>query len=402
MSKPAETGSGVSPPKWAENLLYWFSNERQVEFLAGDLAELYRQRREAKGKFSARIKYFIDVLDLIRPFNILKNKQPITTIDMYRNYLKIAIRNMLKSKAYSVINVLGLAIGMAATILILLFVQNELSYDRYHENSDRIYRVSRAWYNESGEESLHLGHVAPPFGPLLKSDFEGIIEESGRIMDMSFLVKTGDKAIEEDNVFFADASVFKIFSWEVIEGDLSTALELPNSIVITRSTAQRYFGDESAMGKTLSLGTQYVPQPFEMKVTAVIEDMPENSHFHVDFIGPMVIVETFYGGAENFMSNYGSNNFSTFLLLKEGYPYQQLQDSLGSFIDRHFGLRSSGELASVTNKLKLWPLASIHLNSHLDSEMEANGDIAYVYLYTIVALFILIIACINFINLSTA
>ena len=402
MNKSAKTNPGISPPKWAENFLYWFSSDNQIEFLAGDLNELYKERVEEKGAFKARIGYFIDVMDMVRPFNIFKNKKSITPIDMYKNYLKIAIRNMLKSKVYSVINVLGLAIGMAATILILLFVQNELSYDKYHENSDRIYRVSRAWLNADGEESLHLGHAAPPFGPLLKSDFEGIIEESARIMNMSFLVKAGDKSIEEDNIYFADAEVFKIFSWEVIEGDLNTALDLPNSIIVTESTAKRYFGEKSPIGESMSLGTQFLPQPIEVIVTAVIEDIPENTHFHVDFFAPMAPVEAFYGGRENFMSNYGSNNFATYLLLKEGYPYQQLQDSLGSFIDKHFGLRSSGELASVTNKLKLWPLESIHLNSHLDSELEPNGDIAYVYLYTIVALFILVIACINFINLATA
>lgn len=321
---------------------------------------------------------------------------------MYKNYLKIAMRNMLRSKAYSVINVLGLAIGMAATILILLFVQNELSYDKYHENSDRIYRVSRAWYNPDGEESLHLGQLAPPFSPLLKSDFEGIVEHSARIMNMSFLVKAGDKSIEEDDIYFADPEVFKIFSWDVLEGDINTALDQPNSIVVTESTAKRYFGEKSPIGETMSFGTQYLPQPIEFLVSAVIEDIPQNTHFHADFFAPMGPVEAFYGGRENFMSNFGSNNFATYLLLKEGYPYQQLQDSLGSFIDRHLMPGSSGELRSKSNKLTLWPISRIHLNSHLDSELEANGDIAYVYLYTIVALFILVIACINFINLSTA
>jgi putative ABC transport system permease protein len=402
MNNPANTGTGSSPPKWAENLLYWFSSDNQIEFLAGDLAELYKKRKDDKGTFKARINYLIDVLDMVRPFNILKNKQPITTIDMYKNYLKIAVRNMLKSKAYSVINVLGLAIGMAATILILLFVQNELSYDKYHENADRIYRVSRAWINEDGEESLHLGHVAPPFGPLLESDFAGIIDRMARINNMSFLVKAGDVSIDEDNFYFADPEVFDVFTWQVIEGDLNTALDLPNSVVITQSTAQRYFKDKSPIGEVMSFGTQFLPTPIELKVTAVIEDIPDNSHFHADFFGPMVLVENFYGGRENFMSNFGSNNFATYLQLKEGYPYQQLQDSLGAFLNRHRMPSSSGRMPSEYNKLTLWPLTSIHLNSHLDSELEANGDIAYVYLYTIVALFILVIACINFINLATA
>jgi len=402
MKNKANAGYNYSHPKWAEKLLYRFSNENQVEFLAGDLAELFSERQKKNGITSAQFAYIIDVLDLIRPFNLFKNKKSKTTIDMYKNYLKIAARSMLKNKAYSVINILGLAIGMAATILILLFVQHELSYDRYHENSDRIYRLTRAWYNESGEESLHLGQVAPPFGPLLKSDYEGIIEESARIMGMAFLVKGNGKSIEEDNVFFADANVFKVFSFTVIEGDLSTALDLPTSIVITESTAKRYFGDKSPIGEALSLEVSFIPQPFELKVSAVIEDIPDNSHFHLDFIGPMALVETFYGGPENFMGAWGSNNFATYLLLREGYPYLQLQDSLGGFLNKHLQPTSAGRMPSEYNKLTLWPLPSIHLTSHLDSELEANGDIAYVYLYTIVALFILVIACINFINLATA
>jgi putative ABC transport system permease protein len=402
MTKTTDGSRESSPPRWAERLLYWFSNDRQVEFLAGDLAELFKERTRAKGKFKANLGYVLDVLDMVRPFNIFKNTKPITTIDMYRNYLKIALRSMLRSKVYSVINILGLAIGMAATILILLFVQNELTYDKYNENYERIYRVSRAWFNTDGVQSLHLGHLAPPFGPLLKSDFEGIVEESARIMDISFLVIANGKNIEEDRVFFADASVFKIFTWEVIEGDLNTALDLPNSIVITRSTAERYFGEESAMGKSFTLDTQYAPQPFEMKVTAVIEDMPQTSHFHVDFIGPMALVENFYGGPESFMSNWGSNNFGTYLLVKKDFPQADLQASMGGFLDKHLTPTSSGRMPSEYNRLTLWPLESIHLHSHLDSETEPNGDIAYVYLYSIVALFILVIASTNFINLSTA
>ena len=316
---------------------------------------------------------------------------------MFRNYFKIALRTMMKSKAYSLINVFGLAIGMAATILILLFVQDELSYDNYHVNKDRIYRVTRAWYNEDNEVNLHLGHVAPPFGPLLKSDYEGIIEESARVMNWNPLVKGGDVVIEEDNLYFADPEIFNIMSWKGLEGDLNTALDQPTSIILTRSSAQRYFGDASPIGETMRVDNQ-----FDLKVTAVIEDVPNNSHFHPEFILPMVLVEQYYGGAENFMSAWGSNNFSTYLMLREGYPMQQLQDSLGNFLNRHLNTSASGRKPSEYNKLTLWPIQSIHLESHLDSELEANGDIAYVYLYTVIAIFILAIACINFINLATA
>jgi putative ABC transport system permease protein len=390
-----------TPPRWAERLLYWFSDSREIEYIAGDLEELYLQNTQNKGKTRAKIKYIKDVLDMVRPFNLFQNKNSIPT-GMYRNYIKIAFRNMMRNKAYSVINVTGLAIGMAATILNLLFVQNELSYDRYHENADRIYRVSRAWYNESGEVNLHLGQVAPPFGPLIKSDYDGIVEEAVRLMGMTFLVKGEGEAIEEPHLFFSDPNVFKVFTWEAIEGDLTTALDLPNSIVLTRSAAEKYFGQLDVIGNTLLLGNQYLPQPFEVKVTAVIEDIPDNSHFHPELLGPMAMVEAYYGGPENFMKAWGSNNLSTYLLLKEGYPYKDLEIQLGKFLNNHLTPTSSGRMPNEYNKLSLWPLTDIHLHSQLDSEIEPNGDIAYVYLYSMVALFILIIACINFVNLATA
>jgi len=398
----SQKGAYNTPPKWLENLLYWFSNSKQVEFLAGDLEELYVERIKTDGKLKAGFRYFIDVLDMVRPFNLFKNKKPVTTLDMYRNYLKIAFRNMLKSKAYSFINVTGLAVGMAATILILLFVQHELSYDKYLEDSDRIFRVTRAWYNEDGEVSLHLGEVAPPFGPLIQSDYEGIVEKSARLMNSTFLVKGEGKAIEEPNLYFADNEVFDIFSWKAIEGDLTTALDLPNSVILTKSAAQRYFGDLEVIGKLMSFNSRYLSEPFEVKVTAVIEDIPQAAHFHPSIIGSMPVVESYYGGHDNFMNAWGSNNFATYFLLKEGYSYKEFEAELGNFLNKHLMPTESGRMPNEYNKLTLWPITDIHLHSHLDSELEANGDIAYVYLYTIVALFILIIACVNFINLATA
>lgn len=390
------------PPKWAENLLYWFSNDSQVEFLAGDLEELYVERRKKTGRFKAGLRYFIDVLDMMRPFNLLKNKKPLPIFDMYRNYIKIAFRNMLKSKAYSLINVSGLAIGMAATILILLFVQDELSYDKYFENSDRIFRISRAWYNDDGEVSLHLGEVAPPFGPLIKSDYEGLVEETVRVMNMTFLVQGNGKAMEEQDMYFADASVFDMFSWKALHGDITKALQSPGDIVLTESSALKYFNEVDVVGNEMFLINAYLPEPIPVKVVAVIEDIPVNTHFHPQIIAPMTPVIQFYGGNENFMSAWGSNNFATYVRLKEGYDYRVFEAELANFLDKHLQETESGIKPHEYNKLTVWPITDIHLYSHLDSELEANGDIDYVYLYSIVALFILIIACVNFINLATA
>ena len=168
---------------------------------------------------------------------------------MIKNYIKIALRNLQKNPVYSFINIFGLALGMGVSILILLFVYYELSYDRYHEDSDRIVRVSREWFNQNGETSLHLGHVAPPFGPLLEQDFEGTVEEAVRFFQVSPLLRYQDEAFVENRFFFADPEVFEVFSWEMIQGDPSTALTYPDGIVLTESAAQKYFGDEDPMGK---------------------------------------------------------------------------------------------------------------------------------------------------------
>lgn len=390
------------PPRWAEWLLYWFSNNKEVEFLAGDLEELYLERSAKKGALKANLHYIKDVADMARPFNLFKNKNSITGYGMYKNYLKIAFRNMLKSKVYSIINIAGLAIGMAATILILLFVQHELSYDKYLKDSDRLFRLSRAWYNDDGEVNLHLGQLAPPFGPLIKSDYDGLVERSVRLMQATFLVRGNGKAIEEPNMYFADADVFDVFSWKAIEGDLATALQNPTAVVLTESAADRYFGKINVVGEALTLNNQYLPQPFEVTVAAVIEDIPDNTHFHPDIIGAMAPVVNFYGGEENMMRAWGSNNFATYVRLREGYGYKEFESELANFLDKHLEPSGSGRMPSQYNKISVWPITDIHLHSHLDSELEANGDIAYVYLYTMIALFILVIACINFINLATA
>lgn len=316
---------------------------------------------------------------------------------MIKNYLKIALRNLARYKQMTLINILGLAVGMAACVLILLFVQYELSYDRYHEKADRIYRLSREFYNSDGVTGLHLGHLAPPFEPLLAEDFSGIIQSSARLLSYSPLMtyEEGEVQIVEEDFFFAESEVFKIFTFPFVEGDPATALSEPNSVVLTESAARKYFGDEEPMGKTL-----IYDQEVDMKVTGVMEDVPDNSHFHFDMLASFGTVENYFG-QEYMMSNWGSNNYSTFILLPEGYDPAELEAQFPDFIDKH--VTGDSEVpASQWTALHLWPLTDIHLYSHLDSEIEANGDIAYIYIYTIIALFILVIACINFINLTTA
>lgn len=319
---------------------------------------------------------------------------------MFKNYFKIVFRNAKKNPLYVFINILGLSIGMAVSILIFLFVQHELSYDTYHANSDRIYRVSRNWYNVDGEVSLHLGHLAPPFGPLIKSDFGDQVEEVVRLFNTGLLIKSGADSFMEDEFFFADPELFNVFSWKMIEGDPIAGLNSGDGVLISEEMAKKYFGNGPAVGKELLGEVQGLQLTFQVR--GVFENIPDNTHMHPDFIATMNPVIQFFGGLEPFMKNFGSNSFSTYVLLKNGYDYKALEAQLPALIDRNMGEAQAGVPMSKVTELHLWPIEDIHLYSNLDSEIEANGNIDYVYTYLAVALFILLIACINFMNLSTA
>jgi len=324
---------------------------------------------------------------------------------MLQNYIKIAVRNLWRYKGYSFINILGLAVGMACCILILLFVLDELSYDKFHDNADRIYRVTREWFNSDGTSSLHLARVAPPIGTLLQQDFPDAIESMVRIRsDYNTLLKVGDRTFIEDRFRWAENSFFDIFSFKLLHGDPNTALAEPNSVILTKSTADRYFGSaEAAMGKVVNYENER-----DLLVTGVVEDAPHNSHFKFDFLGSFQTLYDMFG-AEFMARNWGRNNYATYLLLAKNVPGSALQAQFPGFLDKHLTrliIEESGheptKAPSQTNQLHLQKLTDIHLKSHLNSEWEPNGDIKNVYLFTVIALFILLIACINFMNLSTA
>ncbi len=311
---------------------------------------------------------------------------------MFKNYLKIALRNILKHKGYSFINILGLAVGMASCILILLYVHDELSYDKYHEKAEQIYRVTREWFNSDGSSSLHLGHVAPPIGPLLKNDFPDLLHVVRIASGGNPLLRHGDKVFQEERFYFADPDIFEVFTLPLVKGVHRTALTDPNGVVITSAMAQKYFGGEDPIGKVINFDNQA-----DLKITGIMQEVPPNSHFHFDFLGSMKLLELVFGERE--FKNWGSNNYATYLLFPPDYPSENLTTGIPAFIGRH---HPDGEEAIPKTTLHFQRLTDIHLHSHLDSELEANGNIVYVYIFSAVAFFLLLIACINFMNLATA
>ncbi|GAB3704438.1 ABC transporter permease [Spirosoma flavus] len=315
---------------------------------------------------------------------------------MLRNYLLIAFRNLRKHKAFSFINIVGVAVGLACFLLIALYVKDELSYDRYNANADRIYRVTRTFLSSEGTPSLKLAQAAPPFGPLIKQDFPEA-EQVVRTIDNGALIKYGEHSFNEDDVFFAEANLFKVFDFKITSGNPDQALVNPFSIMFSRPMAEKYFGKENPIGKTVRIGNQ-----FDMIVTGVYEPLPTQSHFHPNFL---ISFSTFNDnrvyGAEQLRTNWGNNAFNTYMLLKPGVDPKRIEAAFPAFQNKHI---PSGEGAkpSTWSVLNLQNVADIHLYSHTDSEVEPTGDISYIYLFSAIGLFILLIACINYMNLATA
>lgn len=281
---------------------------------------------------------------------------------------------------------------MACSLMLTLYIKDELSYDRHHTNADRIYRVSRTFLSKDGTVSLRLGHVAPPFGPLIREDFREI-EQVVRMLETDVLVRYGDLLFDEENAFAAEQNLFKVFNFKVLQGNPDKALENPFSIMFSRPMAEKYFGKENPVGKTVRLDNQ-----LDYTVTGVYEPLPAQSSFHPNFLISFSTLndERVYG-ANRLRSNWGNNAFSTFLLLPPDYDPQKLINAFPAFQNKHIEPN-----ASKYSVLNLTKLPDIHLRSHLDSEIEANGDIQYVYFFSVIGIFILAIACINYMNLATA
>jgi putative ABC transport system permease protein len=336
-------------------------------------------------------------------YQTLKSKNQ-NSIVMIQNYLTIAWRNLKRHAFYSFINIAGLAIGIAACIIIGLFVLNELNYDTFNTRAERIYRV----HNEVkyGTNHSHMNGCSAPTAQMLAETFPEIESTVRFIQFGTYLVKPADTVenIKEENAAWTDSTIFKIFSLKVIEGDAESALVQPASIAISKRTAKKYFPFTSALGKSLILDNKY-----HFTVTAVYEDIRKASHFHFDLL--MSLVGDFPPARlAQRTALFDGYNFRTYLLLKPGADAKALESKLPGFIEKYRGKQSANGSFSMEkfrasgnkHEMSLMPLRDIHLHSHLNGEFEPNGSITYVYLFSTIAAFILLIACINFMNLSTA
>jgi len=319
---------------------------------------------------------------------------------MLKNYLRIAVRNLAKYKFISFINLFGLTVGITCCLLILTYILHETSYDRYNSKADRIWRVTRSFNDPNGVVSLHLGTVAPPFGPLLRHDFPDIQKMTRVLQDDRTPMRYEDKIFNEDNMYFADTNFVDIFDVKFLAGNPKTALTEPNSIVLTPDVAHKYFGDADPMNKVIRMDNQ-----LNFKVTGIFTPFPSAAHFHpATLLSFSTLEDSAVYGKKQLETNYGNNSFFTYILLPKDYPVKSMEARFPAFLDRHISFKGAppGYLPHQGTKLYLQPLTSIHLHSHLDSEAEQNGDAGRVRTFGAIALFILLIACINYMNLSTA
>ncbi|MDE3057875.1 MAG: ABC transporter permease [Bacteroidota bacterium] len=317
---------------------------------------------------------------------------------MVRNYFKIAIRNILKFRLYSCINIIGLAVGIACCIAIMLFIRDELSYDGYNEHADQVYRpVFFATFN--GRE-IRSAMSPAPMGAAISHDLPEVAAYARMHYEGSCVIRYQNKTFVEQKFLWADSTLFDLFTLPFVAGDPKTALTQPNTVVITESTARKYFGGDNPIGQILNRDKQT-----EYTVTGVIKDVPQNSHFHPDFIGSLTTLQ------DSRDPNWLSNNYFTYFLLKKGTNPKEFEHKINKELAAHAGpqLRavtgvSLEQFLSAGNKVGyvLQPLTSIHLNSHLQYELEQNGNISTVYIFSAIAVAILLIACINFVNLATA
>lgn len=318
---------------------------------------------------------------------------------MIRNYLKTAFRSLLKNKGFTAINVLGLALGLATCLLIVFYVFNELSYDRYNDKIDSIYRVNSD-IKFGGNENSYAVSPAPT-AAAMKAAFPEI-EQTVRFRNRGgFQVKKGNQDIEEDNMIYTDPSIFNVFTLQMLDGNPATALKEPHAVVLTDEMAQKYFGrTTNVAGQIMTFG-----DTASYKVTGVIKKLPKESHFNFDFF---LSLSTLHSEED---LAWFSNNFNTYILLRPGTDPQKLQAKLNPFLRAQAGPQLQSILHIDFNQLEkqgnyfrfsLTPLKDIHLHSNRVGEMGMNTSISSVYIFSCIALFILLIACVNFMNLSTA
>lgn len=383
-----------------ERLLSFYCHPDFQEDIKGDLEEYYFFNLEERGQNYASRKYLTDVVLLFR-LSLLRNNwlsQNLTNIAMVKNNLKVAYRSMMQHKFYSFLNLSGLAVSVAASILIAVFVQHELSYDSYHKESENIYRI--ATHLKFGDNEFRISAAPAPMAETLKNEYPEIVEAGRWRSDFTAMIEHNNQFFNQPGISYVDQTMFNILTFNVIRGDMNHFLDEPNTVVLTQSVAAKIFGEADPVGQILRFEDQ-----LDLKITGVVADIPDNSHFRPEVMISML------SNPDHRSTNWLSNNYITYLKLSDTNNPQALYGKFPSFIETHFSATVKQFIGTTLEELlssgsvldyQIQPIERIHLYSSQDYGIASAGSIQYVYIFSIIGFFILLIACINFMNLATA
>jgi len=368
-----------SPPKLAEWLVTAIANRKDKRAIIGDLEEEYYFNAKSHGIFYAYLWYWSLVVISLPSFimNLI-----FWSITMFKHNLKTAVRNLGKFKSISSINIVGLSAGMAVCILLMLYVQDELSYDRFHQHSDRIFRILE---NDNP-------YISPQVSEIASVNFPEI-ERSARILVRDqCLVQYEEKKFIEKQFCFTDPNLFSIFSFKLKNGDPATVLKQPFSIVISEAIAQKYFGEENPIGKVLKLQNE-----LDYTITGLMEEMPYNSHFRYSILATLTSSDQVFGLER--MSSWGWRNIITYLLVQDSFSGTSFGKKLSTFVSENRDYNEGENPSTYT----VQALEDIHLYSgFIDNDIQVQGNISYVLIFSGIGILILLIACFNYVNLLTA
>ncbi|MEQ8926830.1 MAG: FtsX-like permease family protein [Fulvivirga sp.] len=386
----------ILPPKLASSILEWFLKDDLAEEVLGDLDENFYRTIKKKNKSKAKFQYWYQTLNYLRPFALKKIRSNSNNTTMYQHNIKIAFRHLAKNKGYSFINIFSLTIGLAACMAIFLFIKDETSFDSFHTKRDSIYRLCEI-QNFTGTKEQKVALSMPGMGPQMLNDFPEVINYTRYYVQGKRYFTKGETGHTIDKVFLVDSTFLDMFDFKLIAGDRATALNEPGNILLTFETASKFFPiSEEAIGSTINMGDR------NFKITGILADAPENSHMQFDAIGS---ITTITSENPDFNDEFGSNYVNTYLRLVNTGDAKALEAKFDDFLVRHMGENSEDREVLDYYELFLQPLNEVHLGS-MDIEHDYNNyrkfNGTYIDTFKLVGFFILIIACINFMNLTIA
>ena len=392
----------AGPPRWLDKLLEYLCDEAYLEEVLGDLHERYYRSVRKVGEAKARKLYCREALAYLRPAIYQRRSSQHTKpipMDMLRSYLKLSFRSLIKHKVFSIINIVGLAIGIACCLLLFLYIQDETSYDQHHAHASDLYRITTQFHNMEGL-SEHIGAASPPIAMAMVDEFPEVVNATRLVNPLQVdqnRLQYGEKVLSEDKGLIVDSTFFALFDFPLAAGDPQRALSKPNSVVLTQALAYKIFDTTEALGKVISIGNSF--GKYDYQVTGILQDTDRNSHIEANFftsiesdgLGTFVAHDDEWAG-ENFVYSYVQ-------LTPEASP-KALEAKLPAFLEKYGA--ADLQALGIHKSLHLQPVMDIHLRSHHDFELGQNGSIVYIYVLSTIALFVLFIACVNFVNLSTA